>query len=455
MNEKKLISAAQNGDVSAMMELVRYYDEKSEGGGIADEVGDVIATEDFFKALDDAENNNDSNAEEYKAEAYRYCLMAAEAGDAEAMTEVGRRLYDGIGVKKDNEGSKVWYRRGAEAGNPHAMRVVAFTSDDEKEKFKWYKLSAELLEDGLNKQDSIKETAINYACGRGTDKNETAANEWLERLDEDRKASAMMEIARITGDNTWLERASEFDPMAMIRLAEEFTLKDDFANALIYYEKAADAGSADAMSIIGDIFYIGENGVEQSYKKAFEWYDRAAKCNEGNMAKIKRALLIYRGSGGVRQHLQHALRQFDKISWTQEDFGLFSPLRFNSVARYYGAKMTEAGEGCRKNLYEAFERYSLAGGVKIVADYESPHRIAHALYKVAEAYFLGRGTKQNFSKALKFYEKTFEDGEGDTYKLEAAKKIMWMYELGEGIPQNKEKAAEWRSKIEKLESTAD
>lgn len=103
------------------------------------------------------------------------------------------------------------------------------------------------------------------------------------------------------------------------------------------------------MSIIGDIFYIGENGVEQDYKKAFEWYERATKQSKGNMAKIKRTLLIYHGSGGVN----------------------------------------------------------------------------------------------------------FEDGEGDTYKLEAAKKIMWMYELGERIPQDKEKAAEWRSKIEELERTAD
>lgn len=45
-------------------------------------------------------------------------------------------------------------------------------------------------------------------------------------------------------------------------------------------------------------------------------------------------------------------------------------------------------EDCRRNLYETFERYKLAGGVKIVADYESSHRIANALYKVAEDCFL-------------------------------------------------------------------
>ena len=208
--------------------------------------------------------------------------------------------------------------------------------------------------------------------------------------------------------------------MAMIRIAEDFTLRDDFANALTWYERAADTGSADAMSIIGDIFYIGENGTEQSYIKAFEWYSRAARHDKGNMAKIKRALMIYRGLG-VRRHLASAFRQFDTISLAQEDFGYFSPFRFNSVARYYAAKMTEAGARRRKDLCEAFERYSLAGGVKVVAEHESPHRIAHALYKIADAYFLGKGVRQNFNKALRFYKLTFERGEGDTYRLAAQK----------------------------------
>ena len=84
------------------------------------------------------------------------------------MAEVGHRLYNGIGVESNNEESQIYYRRAAEGGDYSSMRVVAFTSNDDAEKFKYYKLSAELLNFGLNKQDSIKQTAINYALGRGT-----------------------------------------------------------------------------------------------------------------------------------------------------------------------------------------------------------------------------------------------------------------------------------------------
>lgn len=108
--------------------------------------------------------------------------------------------------------------------------------------------------------------------------------------------------------------------MAMIRTAEDFTLQDDFANALQWYEKAADAGSVDAVTIAGDIFHIGEDGTEQSYIKAFERYSRAAQIDKGNMAKIKRPLMIYRGLG-VRRHLASAFKQFE-YKWSKPARGV-------------------------------------------------------------------------------------------------------------------------------------
>lgn len=446
MNEDTLIQYAQQGIVSAMLELAELYAKKSKGGRVADKVGDVISIEDFNRMMSDMDDDN-KDGEEFKALAYKYYRMAAEAGNAKAMAETARRLYDGIGVEKNVEESDVWYKRAAEAGEPSAMRVVAFRSKDDAERFKYFKLSAELLEPSLNKNDSIKETAINYACGRGTDKDVAKAEEWLAKLDEDDAASARTKISNLTGEISWLEKAAETSTGAMIRMAESFVLKDDFINALTWYRKAADKGSFEAMSIIGDIYYIGENGIEQDYAEAYKWYSEAASYDYG-MARVKRALMIYRGLG-TRQFFKRALREFKHLSWRRENFGAFSPLRFNSVARYYAAKMVENGEGCDKNPVEAFERYRVAGGLEVIHRNESPRRIPKALYKVADAYFLGEGVKQNFAKALKMYEKTFERGDGKTpYHREAAKKIMWMYELGEGVPQDKVKADEWRKKLE-------
>lgn len=444
MTEQNLIQSAEAGDVSAMLKLAKYYEEKGRGNGIDDKVGDVISMEDFNKMIQ--AEDDDKSKDEFKALAYKYYRMAAEAGNAQAMTKVGHKLYDGIGVEKSDE-YEIWWRRGAEAGDPEGMRIIAFFCPrDDEERFKYFKLSAELLPPGYKKMDSIKETAINFATGRGTEKNISVAEEWLAKLDEQTANSAMIEISRITGDNSWMKRAAGSSITAMIQMAEDFVLKNDFVNALIWYKKAATKGSRDAMSLIGDIYYIGEDGVEQSYTKAFKWYSRAA-ARGYNMAKIKMTLMLYRGLG-VEQNLLHAFRNFSKISWTRENFGPFSPFRFNSVARYYAAKMREKGEGCTADPVDALERYKVAGGLERVQPYESARRIPRAIYKVADAYFLGEGTKQNFGKALKFYEKTFTQGDGRTpYHREAVKKIIWMYELGEGVPKNKEKATEWRKKL--------
>lgn len=441
MNEKALIAEAQNGDVSAMKKLAKYYQSKTKLIP-PDKLNDVIWMEDYRKRTQAPDM--DEIDKKYKALAYKYYRMAAEAGDAESMTKVASFLYDAIGVEKNQEEAYEWYRRGAQAGDPAAMRVTAYISEDEKDKFKWYKLSAELDKPGLNKQDSIKQTAINYACGRGTDKDLAAAEEWLAKLNKDDESSARMEIAKITGDKSWLAQAAESSPKAMIEMAEIFVGKGDFVNALTWYKKAAKNGSPDAMSIVGDIYYIGEDGIEQSYSEAFKWYRRAA-ARGYNMAKIKMTLMIYRGRG-VKQDLQYAFKNFSEISWTQEKF--FGPFRFNSVARYYAAKMRADGEGCTKDFVDAFERYKVAGGLERINSYESARSIPKAIYKVADAYFLGEGVQQNFAKALNFYKKTFTQGDGKTpYHREAVKKIAWMYELGEGIPQDKIKAAEWREKL--------
>ena len=438
MNEKKLIEVAESGNVLAMLELANYYYKKSKVGN-DDKVGDTISADDFFKMLE-AEEKADPDL---LAKAYKYYRKAAEAGIAEAMTKVASWLYDGIGVEKNQEESDIWYRRAAEAGDPAAMRVIAFTSSDEAEKFKWYKLSGELDEPGLNKQDSIKQTAINYACGRGTEKNLAEAEKWLAKLDEQDVASAKIKIAELTGENSWLEQAATTSPVAMVKMAESFVAKNDFENALMFYQKASDAGDFESTSLIGDAHYIGEGNIPQDYAKALKYYEQAAECGY-NMAAVKLALMYYKGLGTER-NFEKAYQILRRVVKSREKF--FGVYRFNSVAKFYLAKMLEKGEGCRKNAEMSFIWYKRAAAIERMSEYETCGSVPEAMYKIADKYFM----EQNFEKAAEIYgELAKYQGVAEMpYNLEAAKKLMWMYELGEGVPTDKEKAAEWRAKIKK------
>lgn len=434
MNEQKLIQAAESGNTYAMFELARYYDEQSRSPR-EDKVGDVMTMEDFLKNLE-AEEKDDP---ELKAKAYKYYRMAAESGVAEAMTEVAHRLYDGIGVTKNEAESDEWYRRGAEAGDPTAMRVMAFRSDNAEEKFKYFKRSAELLPPSLNKQDSIKQTAINYAAGRGTERNLVKAEEWLAKLDERDAASTRLEIAQITGEKSWIEQAAKTSPEGMVKMAESFVAENDFENALLWYKKASDAGDFEATSIVGDIYYIGENGVEQDYERAYEYYEQAAASGY-NMAAIKLALMTYRGRGCTKD-LRKAYGMFRKLVHTREKF--FGVYRFNSVAKFYLAKMLE--DRRRKNIDDVLRWYKRAAAIERMGESESTHAVPEAMYKVANIYFM----QGKFAEALQVYEQVAERYSrfDYPYNVEAAKKLMWMHELGEGIPMDKAKAAEWREKL--------
>lgn len=97
MNEQQLIDAAENGDVSAMKTLAKFYAQQS-GAGNDDKVGDVVSFDSIFK--------EPKRKPELEAKAYKYYRMAAEAGDAESMTETASRIYDDIGTEQNRQNTK-------------------------------------------------------------------------------------------------------------------------------------------------------------------------------------------------------------------------------------------------------------------------------------------------------------------------------------------------------------
>ena len=50
----------------------------------------------------------------------------------------------------------------------------------------------------------------------------------------------------------------------------------NYKKAIEWYEKAAEQGDAQAQYNLGSMYYNGQ-GVDVNYKKAFEWFEKAAK----------------------------------------------------------------------------------------------------------------------------------------------------------------------------------
>src|SRR5690606_40942624 len=55
----------------------------------------------------------------------------------------------------------------------------------------------------------------------------------------------------------------------------------DYKKAVEWYQKAAEKGNADAQFNLG-VMYKNGNGVAKDYKKAVEWYQKAAEKGNAN-----------------------------------------------------------------------------------------------------------------------------------------------------------------------------
>ena len=111
-------------------------------------------------------------------------------------------------------------------------------------------------------------------------------------------------ITRVFGQDDYyavqLAKAKAGDIMAMLSVADNYRYgsenERDYKKAVEWYEKAANKGHARAMLEMGYAYEDG-NGVTQNYIKAMDWYKKAAKEKDPGQALFHIGLMYYRGHG--------------------------------------------------------------------------------------------------------------------------------------------------------------
>lgn len=123
------------------------------------------------------QGNESGSVNKYK-EAINCWRKAAEQGYSPAQIYMGN-LYESedltdVGINKDYDEAKKWYRKAAELGNTDGMFNLAILSREPKESFEWYLKGAEL-------GDAKCQNNLGYSCyykGRGTEKDYEKAFSW-------------------------------------------------------------------------------------------------------------------------------------------------------------------------------------------------------------------------------------------------------------------------------------
>jgi uncharacterized protein len=252
--------------------------------------------------------------------------------------------------------------------------------------------------------------------------------------------------AHTSGQNT--ARASQdYDE------AEQALRDKNYEKAAQLFKEAAAAGDANAMNMVGVLYYHG-HGVTQDNVQAHQWFEKAA--NAGNTNAMCNLGALYAEGKGVAQDFQHALWWYQKAATAGNASGMYnvgaSYLNGTGVARdsqeasKWFQKAADAGDV--RAMYTLGTLYSRGEGVPLdiqrtlqwfhkAADAGS----ANAMYALGLTYMQGRGVSRDYQEAWQWYLKAANAGHaGAMFQLGV------FCENGYGVPKDHQKARDWYQK---------
>lgn len=204
------------------------------------------------------------------------------------------------------------------------------------------------------------------------------------------------------------------------RIAEEaedaFTMGDEAAG-ILYLQTAANMGSADAASLLGELYqssyngYVLKNGVD--YEQALIW-DTIAK-DMGSTRGCNNLGILYYNGWGVEQNLEQALQYFLDTSDEGDMKG----------ARWVGIVYEEQNdyENAAKYYQLAADRGDITGTIDL-----------------ANLYKEGLGVELDIEKSVALLQSILDNANGNEKAADAALVLGKMYEDGDGVTQDLDKA---------------
>jgi TPR repeat protein/tRNA A-37 threonylcarbamoyl transferase component Bud32 len=180
------------------------------------------------------------------------------------------------------------------------------------------------------------------------------------------------------------------------------------AEALRWYVKSANQGYAPAENDLGAIYQNGELGVTKNDTEAVKWYRKAAEQGSA-IAQNNLGVMYHRGRGVAQNPAEAA-------SWYRK-----AAEQGNSNAQTNLGEMYGEGQGVPLDFNEAVKWL-------VKAAYQDN---VYAQKDLGEIYEKGKGVPQNFADAVKWYRKAADLGDSDTQTH-----LGYMYYSGTGVPQD-------------------
>ena len=204
---------------------------------------------------------------------------------------------------------------------------------------------------------------------------------------------------------------------ASLRAARALYNEQQYAQALPNFKRAATAGNAEAMYVLGLLCQNGQ-GVTQNYEQARQWYEKAAAVGYG--AAMLNLGVLYQNGQGVAQDYEQARQWYEKAAAAGD-----------GTAMCNLGVLYENGQGVTQDYEQARQWYEKA----IAAGEGIP------MNNLGRLYYDGHGVVQDYEQARQWWEKAAAAGNGA-----AMYNLGLLYYDGRGVAQDYEQARQWWEK---------
>lgn len=360
----------------------------------------------------------------------KYC---AEIGDKRCQNQLGAWYLKGIGTEQDYSLALKWFQKAAEQNYAAAFNNIGNIYQkglgvevDNQKAVQYYKKGSDQKHSG-----SQCRLGKCYLDGKGIDSNKNIAFSLFTESSLQGYAPAMfmLHVCYLNGWGTgkdenaaieYLKKAAKLKHAKSCYILGGYFEQGKFVGenghkSLKLLKESAKLGYAPAQEKLGDVYRQGLLGEEESPKKSFNWYLKAA--NQGRLSAQFYVGYYYSSGYGIKKDAELAFEWYSKAAKQQ------SPAALNNLAFCY-----EYGEGTEVDL------------VKAVHYYEESAKLGNttAQKNLANCYRDGNGVESNPSKV--FYWTLEAARKGD---IESLGRISLYYIKGYGTEINHKEALLW------------
>jgi len=138
------------------------------------------------------------------------------------------------------------------------------------------------------------ELGVKYAAGQGIQRNDAQAVYWYRKAAEHGSAAAK-------------------DSLSMMYATGRVVADDDDEVAVYWYRKDADQGNAGAEDKLGEMYESGRGGLQKDDAQAVYWYQKAADQGEAD-AEYLLGVMYENGRGGLTKDNAQAISWYQKAA---------------------------------------------------------------------------------------------------------------------------------------------